>query len=74
MSKAEAAGSRIRVVVNAVSLETMAAIQSLIKGSGISDVSIEQVAVSRAKEIGKYHLMTAENPVMIAAFTIGGDK
>ncbi len=73
-TKAEAAGSRIRVVVNAVSLETMAAIQSLIKGSGISDVSIEQVAVSRAKEIGKYHMMTAENPVIIAAFTIGGGK
>ena len=73
-NKASAAGSSIRVVINAVSLETMAAIQDLIKGADITDVSVEQVAVSIARELGSYHLMMAENPVMIAAFTIGEYK
>ena len=62
----------VRVVINAVSLETMAEIHSVLKHFAISDLSIEQVSVSRARELGNYHLMNAENPVMIAAFTLGG--
>lgn len=62
----------IRVVVNAVSLETIAEINSVIRETGARDVLIEQIAVSRSRELGSYHLMTAENPVMIASFTIGG--
>lgn len=60
----------IRVVVNAVSLETMAEIQSAIREYGIKDAETEQVAVSRARELGSYHLMTAENPVLITSFTL----
>ncbi len=63
----------IRVVINAVSLETMAEIQSVIKEFEISGLEIEQVSVSRSREIGNYHLMTAENPVMIASFTLGSE-
>lgn len=62
----------IRVVINAVSLETIAEINSVIRECGARDVLIEQIAVSRSRELGSYHLMTAENPVMIASFTIGG--
>jgi len=62
----------VRVVINAVSLETMAEIQSVLKEFDLRDLSIEQVSVSKARELGSYHLMTAENPVMIASFTIGG--
>ena len=65
-------GRRVRVVINAVSLETIAEIQSVLRDFEISDLSVEQVSVSRARELGSYHLMTAENPVMIAAFTLGG--
>ena len=65
-------GGSVRVVINAVSLETMAEIQSVLKDLVISDLSIEQVSVSRARELGNYHLMNAENPVMIASFTLGG--
>jgi len=64
--------SAVRVVVNAVSLETMAEIQAVLKDFRVSDLSIEQVSVSRARELGSYHLMNAENPVLIAAFTLGG--
>lgn len=64
----------VRVVINAVSLETMAEIQSVIGEFEVSDASIEQISVSRARELGSHHLMTAENPVMIAAFTLGGRR
>lgn len=62
----------VRVVINSVSLETIAEIQRAVSEFDVSDLSIEQISVSKAKEIGKHHLMTAENPVMIASFTLGG--
>ena len=65
-------GGNVRVVINAVSLETIAEIQGALKDLGADDLSVEQISVSRARELGNYHLMTAENPVMIAAFTLGG--
>jgi precorrin-6Y C5,15-methyltransferase (decarboxylating) len=66
--------SRIRTVINAVSIETMAEIQSVVDDPDITDMIIEQISVSRSRELGNYHLMTAENPVMIASFVIGGAK
>lgn len=70
--RSKAAGSGIRVVINAVSLETIAEITGLIPEIGASNIEIEQVSVSRARELGAYHLMSAENPVLIASFTLGG--
>ncbi len=64
----------IRVVINAVSLETMAEVSSIICEGGVSNVTVEQISVSRSRELGNYHLMTAENPVMIAAFTLDGER
>ena len=65
-------GGSVRVVINAVSLETIAEIRTVLKDFRVSDLSIEQISVSRAKALGSHHLMNAENPVMIAAFTLGG--
>ncbi len=62
----------VRVVINAVSLETLAEIQGLLAEYEISDLSIEQISVTRSRELGNYHLMTAENPVVITSFTLGG--
>jgi precorrin-6B methylase 2 len=69
----KAAGS-VRIVINAVSLETIAEIQSTLKVFKVSDLSVEQISVSRSRELGNYHLMTAENPVLIASFTMGGES
>ena len=66
--------SGIRVVINAVSLETMAEINQVIREMEVTDVLVEQVSVNRSRELGSYHLMTAENPVMIASFTLKGVK
>lgn len=67
-------GGRVRVVINSVSLETMSEIQRVVSEFEITDLSIEQISVSKAREIGSHHLMTAENPVMIASFTLGGNQ
>ena len=64
----------VRVVINAVSLETMAEIKNIPADYGVTDLSIEQISVNRSRELGNYHLMTAENPVLIAAFTLGGKE
>lgn len=72
--KCEGLPSGIRVVINAVSLETISEIHTVLGSFDIRDLSIEQISVSRSRELGSYHMMTAENPVMIAAFTLGGEQ
>ncbi len=71
-AKADRRGAGIRVVINAVSLETISEINSVIREMEVSDTVVEQISVSRSRELGSYHLMSAENPVMIASFVIGG--
>ena len=61
-------GTRIRVVVNAVSLETVSELTRL--AGEFEDFELVQVAVSRSRCLGSHHLMMAENPVYIASFTI----
>ena len=65
-------GGKVRVVINAVSLETIAEIQRVLKDFETDDLSVEQISVSKARELGSYHLMTAENPVLIVSFMLGG--
>lgn len=58
-----------RFVINAVTLETIAEIEALRKKlPDLSKMEIIQVNVARSRRLGEYHLMDAENPVMIAAF------
>lgn len=61
---------RIRVVINAVTLETLAEITDFLKESGI-EAEICQLTVAKAKKMGRYHLMQGQNPVYIVAF--GGE-
>ncbi len=60
----------VRVVVNAISLETVAKLQQLAKELPVTYIKIVQMQVCRAKEVGAYHLMQAENPVYICSFEI----
>lgn len=64
----------IRVVVNAVSVETICEMKECLGNFGIKDAETVQVQVSRAKEMGNYHLMKAENPVWICSFNLGECK
>lgn len=59
----------MRVVINAVSLETIAEIKEVLALFPMEKEDVVQLQVSRTKKAGAYHLMQAENPVWICAFT-----
>lgn len=63
---------RMRVVIHAVSMETISEIKEVLSMYRIREKEIVQIQVSRARETGAYHLMQAENPVWICAFEFDG--
>lgn len=60
---------KMRVVLNAISLETISELQMVLSEFSCCEKEIVQMQVSRAKEVGSYHLMQAENPIWICSFT-----
>lgn len=59
----------VRVVINAVTLETLSEASGLLEKLRTEESDIVQVAVNKAKKAGRYHMMTAANPVYIISFT-----
>lgn len=73
--KIDKASKGVRVVINAVSLETIAQITKLIQTYPVKHVQLTQIQASRAHKLGSYNLMQAQNPVLIASFNLlPGDK
>lgn len=67
--------SPVRICATAVTIETLCDITACLRNRGIDDADIVHVSVSRAEQIGSYHLMRAENPVYIVTFEAGaGDR
>lgn len=58
----------MRVVIHAVSVETICEIRESLALYPTQNEELVQVQVSRAQKAGHYHLMRAENPVWICAF------
>lgn len=58
----------MRIVITAVSLETIARIKDILSAYPIANEDIVELQVNRSKVIGKYHMMQAENPVWICSF------
>ena len=56
------------VVINCVTLETMAETVGVLDKKGITDADIIQVNVSHYEKKGSYHLADAQNPVYIISF------
>ena len=56
----------VRMVINAVTLETAGEIVSVIKELNLVEEEIISVSVDRTRKVGRYHLMDAQNPVYIA--------
>ena len=54
---------KVRIVANAVTMETAAELSEAAKDFAFSDICC--VNVSRGRKLGRYHLMTAQNPVYI---------
>ena len=68
-----ARGPGIRVVVAAVTLETIAVAAGILDAPPYTNMEIAQISISRGRKAGPYHLMTAQNPVtLIDAWT--GDR
>jgi precorrin-6Y C5,15-methyltransferase (decarboxylating) len=59
----------MRIVINAVSLETISEITEILPQLPIKEQEVVSLSVSRSRPVGQYHLMQAENPIYIAAFT-----
>ena len=53
----------VRIVVNAVTLETISELTELSKAFDYCDIA--EVSVAKPRVLGRYHLMTAHNPVYI---------
>lgn len=64
---------KMRIVIHAVSMETICEIQEVLSMYRIREKEIVQIQVSRVRETGRYHLMQAENPVWICAFAFDGE-
>lgn len=62
----------MRIVINAVSIETLCEIKELLSSYPVCDTEFVQLQVSRVKELGVYHMMQAENPIFVCAFNFGG--
>lgn len=59
----------MRVVLNAITVETICKVQELLHRYPVEHEEMVQMQVSRTKVAGRYHLMQAENPVWVCAFT-----
>ncbi|MEG0961276.1 MAG: precorrin-6Y C5,15-methyltransferase (decarboxylating) subunit CbiT, partial [Lachnospiraceae bacterium] len=55
----------IRVVINAISLDTVTEIMKIIKNNPSRKCEVVQVQISKAKEIGNYQMMMGQNPVYV---------
>ena len=60
----------IRIVINAITLETMTEAISQFQRLGFEDIDIVQVFTAYSKVTGNYHMMQGQNPV----FIISGEK
>ncbi len=60
---------RMRVVINAISMETIAELKEALESFPVEEAEIVQMQVNRVKKIGSYHMPQAENPVWICSFT-----
>ncbi len=55
----------VRIVVNSVTLETLSETMECIKDLDLIEEDTVCVNVSKGRKVGRYHLMTAQNPVYI---------
>lgn len=55
----------VRIVINAITLETVAAATNCFCKYQLDNTSIAQLSVARAKVVGSHHMMMGQNPVYV---------
>ncbi len=58
-------GRKIRIMAACVTIETISETTRLLSQDGFEDYDIVQLAVSRSREIGRYHILDSDDPVML---------
>lgn len=61
----------VRIVINAISLETVKEAMEATEEGLLADPEIVQLNVAKSKKLGRYHMMTGQNPIYI--ISDGGD-
>lgn len=56
---------KVRVVINAIALETLHEAQQALRALGFARVEVTQLAAARGRAVGSYTMMTAMNPIFI---------
>ena len=59
---------KVRIVINALTLETISEIINYLNEKNISNPDIVQVSVSKSKKLGRYNMMEGTNPIYIISF------
>ena len=62
---AMAKNPRVRIVVNAITLETVGEALRCFTSLGMEQVDITQINVAKGRTAGAYHLMMGQNPVYL---------
>ena len=55
----------VTVVINAISLETVEEVMCAVRSGLLTDPEIVQMNVAASRVLGRYHMMTGQNPVYI---------
>ena len=63
---------KARIVMNTVTVESFAEAVNCLKTLPLEDEEYTELNVSRGRKLGRYHLMTAQNPVYVISCTGGG--
>lgn len=63
----------VRVVVNAIALESVGELADLIDTLGFKDSEIVQLSIARSRKLGRYNMMNGLNPIWIGAMQRGGE-
>ncbi len=58
---------KARIVVNAITLETLSAVLNCFSSFSLPDQEAVQVAITKARPVSSFHMMTAQNPVFVCS-------
>lgn len=59
---------RMRIVMNAVTLDSVCEMKQLLKNYKIENLDITQICVNKVRKAGNYDMLAANNPVFIFSF------
>ena len=68
LNQVREANPHVRIVVNAITLETQSELLQYVRKHEITDADIITMQVSRSETVAGYHMMRGENPIMIGSF------